>query len=366
MAVLLISYGIREYDGRLNELYKVCKSIGGTRIVSCGLNCTDIQDAVIVNVSNKKYLSISVYLEFIYKCLVTAFRDRYKTKVLVVDNLYASIPGLIILKLFRPKYIIQDVRELYFVQSSRSLSEKIFIYFESKLMKLANIVICANEQRAHIMRERHNLKSMPIIFENMRVLNGQYDKETLDRKYAGLFTNKYNIVSTGGLSVLRGTDRLVEAMKMLPDIFSLFIVGDGSPADKTIIENIVAQNGLHKKVKLLGRIPMDELRYIVQQCQIGIVNYHQHDLNNQYCASGKMYEYLAEGLPIVTTENIPLVDFCSKTQVGVADNNFYNGIMKIANNYSWYKSNVSQFLNHFSVESNNEKLVATILTYLSA
>ncbi len=356
--ILIISYGIREYDGRLKELYNTCRTIGKTTLLSCGLE--ESRNEETIKLKDRKYLSKSLYLEFLFKALKRVVLARNEVDIILIDNMFASIPGLIIKLLFRKKFLVQDVRELYFVETSKSYSEKIFVYFEAKLMKQSNLVISANSERAHIMRDKYSLKKLPITYENIRVLDGSFDEKELDKKYKGWFTSKYNILSTGGLSIKRGTDKLILASKKLSDDYKLYIVGSGTDEDKSTIINMIEQNDINNVV-LLDRVPMNELKYIVKKCQIGIVNYHQNDLNNQYCASGKIYEYLAEGLPIVTTENIPLMNFCKSTRTGEADNGFYKGILKVSQNYDFYKEKVAIFLEQFSVEKNNEKLASKIL-----
>ena len=95
----------------------------------------------------------------------------------------------------------------------------------------------------------------------------------------------------------------------------------------------------------LGRLPEEELRYVVEQCDIGIVSYHRADLNNEYCASGKVFEYLEAGKPIVTTANQPLaLEFCAKTGVGVAYDGFADGIRKVHKSLDSFRESVQRWV----------------------
>jgi glycosyltransferase involved in cell wall biosynthesis len=363
MNILIISYGIKEYDGRLIEIRNVAKKLGECHVVCCSKEKTKSVDESIIYIGKGKYLSVKHLIKFFIISVYSAIKMK-KIDILIADNFFASIPVLVINKLFNPSIVIQDVRELYFIEEIKKLWARFLSKCETKLMKESDIVLCANRHRAHIMMEHYKLQKEPIVFENIRFLTGEYDENSLDKKYEGVFKYKYNIISTGGLSVNRKTDDLVASIKHLTSDYGLFIIGDGTINDKKQIKDIILSDDL-SNVHLLGKVPMNELKYIVQHCDIGVVHYHKNDLNNQYCASGKVYEYLAEGLPIVTTENIPLQDFCQKTGVGIADDSFYQGIKEIANLLDTYKDRVKGYISEISVDNNNTNVAVEIKRQIS-
>lgn len=358
MNILLISYGIKEYDGRLAEIYNVAKKLGDVTLVCCGNNNSSNVNETIIKVNKSKYLSLRLYISFICSCLRSA-KKVGKIDILFSDNLFASIPALIIKKLFKPEYMIQDVRELYSYRDIKSKAGRLFYKCETILIKNADVALCANAQRSKIMIGKYKLKRVPLVFENIRFLTGEYDKKALDEKYIDCFKYRVNIVSTGGLSVLRTTDKLVSAMAKLPSDYGLYIIGEGTDEDKRIIQQIISINNL-TNVMLINKVPLPELRYIVQRCDIGIVNYHKNDLNNKYCASGKIFEYLAEGLPIVTTENLPLKTITEQYGIGEADDSFHKGILKVSNNIDSYKERVDAYISEISIEKYNSKIANEI------
>jgi len=358
MRILFLSYGIIDFDGRLIELYNVAKKLGDVTLVCCSSMRESTNFERIVKVGKHKYLGAYLYISFIIKSIINALRIK-NIDILFVDNYFAAITAFIIKRFCKIKFIIQDVRELYFIEDMKSWRGRLLFRYEVKLMRIANVVLCANNQRAEIMYNHYKLDHKPLVFENIRFFIGDYDKKEMINKYASMFRYKINIISTGGVSIIRGTDRLIKAMKELPDQYGLYIVGGGNEDDIKLTNEIIRELGL-KNVYLIDKVPLSELRYIVQQCDIGIVNYHKNDLNNQYCASGKVYEYLSEGLPIVTTENIPLKEFCAKTNTGVADDNFYNGILKVGENLSKYKAAVKSFIKNISVDDYNKNMAKKI------
>lgn len=348
MRVLLLSYGVIQYDGRLLELIKLSNRLGETVVVCCSDGDCERPNYHFVNSFGRRYLSLRLYLSFLSKSFRVALFER-RFDVLIVDNYFAAVAGLFVRLFPSIKYTIYDARELYFPEQMPTRKGRALIRIESVMIRRADTVLCANRYRAQIMFEYFALRSMPLVFENVRMLDGKGNDGPLVEKYSAVLGGGSYVISTGGFSIARGVDRLVRAAKFLPVGWSLVIVGGGSENDIERVREIIKCEQLHNVV-CIGRVPYAELKSIVRKCQIGIVHYHQDDLNNQYCASGKIWEYLGEGLPIVVTENIPLKDFCDEHGVGESDNFFYRGILKVISDIDGYREKVARLMSVTSSE----------------
>ena len=91
-----------------------------------------------------------------------------------------------------------------------------------------------------------------------------------------------------------------------------------------------------------------------------MVTYHQRDLNNRYCASGKIFEFLFEGKPVVTSTNPPLKDFCEKYKVGQASDDYEQAVRILAGQYDRWRNRVERFVSRVHVKQNNQKLAEQI------
>ncbi len=351
MEILLISYGDIEYDGRLRGLISVFSEIGQVHAFTRGSNpLNDYSE--ICNV---------FYPRFIIKSVGYAKRIG-RIDLLVLDNRKATIPGMIIQKKIHPTTTIQDCRELYLINEVKHFIGKVGCLFEMMMLKKADIVICANQERAKIMKKEYGLNKEPITYENLRQL--QYESDSAfeaakNRLISYLHEGEYRVISSSGCSLNRTNDVLVKSMSRVEKPCRLFLVGDSSEKEVASIKSIINDYNL-SNVEILGQLNQTELKFLISQSHIGIVNYGQYDTNNRLCASGKLYEFLYEGIPVVTTSNPPLRSICESYRIGIADDAYYDGINRIISNYQEYKENVRSFIQNNTIEDNDRRLIQSL------
>ena len=156
---------------------------------------------------------------------------------------------------------------------------------------------------------------------------------------------------------------MLEAMKGLGEDYELLLIGESEEEDEQIVRGTIRRLGL-TNVKILPRMDQDHLKYFIQNSQAGMVAYHQRDLNNRYCASGKIFEFLFEGKPVVTSTNPPLKDFCEKYRAGQASDDYEQAVRELAGRYEQWQNHVERLISRIHVEQNNKKLADQIRSLL--
>lgn len=364
MNILFLSYGIHEYDGRQRELMKICRMLGHT------VSLTRTNPGFVPEDPDHHGFSETgrgAYLSFI-RTAERLFRQLGNIDTLFVDNRKATIPALRIKRLFPQVRIIQDARELYLRTEVRGLASKAGCLFEERLYRRADVILCANKFRAQRMQAEYKLPETPLVYENLRRLeySPQADLTVLAQRFAPLLQGEaLNIISTSGCSVARTNDRLTEALTRVERPCRLFLVGGSTAEEEAAIRKIAADKHLDC-VHILGMLDQDALKYLISQCHIGIVNYGSYDANNLYCASGKIYEFIFEGKPVVTTENPPLTELCDQYGIGAADNEYAGAINTVAARYDAYLSNVGKAADAMDISGNNTAAAEAIRSRLQA
>lgn len=358
MNILFLSYGRYEYDGRQRELIKICKELGKTYYLTCageGFIPAEPEHICFRDTSRLAYLHFVRRAERL-------FEELGNIDLVFADNRKATLPALRIKKKHPGVWIVQDARELYLRSEMKSISGYMGCVFEEKLYKQANVVIAANEFRARYMQKEYSLAQKPLVYENLRRLSygADADPGQLAEKFGSVLAGEeWRIISTSGCSVERTNDKLVEALGQVHYPCKLFLVGESTRQERENIESIARAAGV-EQVHILGQLGQNELKYLIDHCHIGIVNYGQYDSNNIYCASGKLYEFLYEGKPVVATSNPPLQDICSRWGVGEASDSYADALNKVIGSYDEYCRRVQQAAQSLHIEDNNQNIVQQI------
>lgn len=357
MKILMISEGNITYDGRLIELYNSIKTFADITLVSIADSESDRLD-VNHNIIKKRYGKFKK-LFYVVKSLKIAQKTEFD--VLFIDNTEACIGGLAIIKYLKPKKIILDSRELYLKGDCMSWKMKVLTFFERRVIKKADIHICANKYRAELMKKIYRLKNLPITFENIRLIS---ELPEVDYKYSEQFNRKgiTRILSTGGLSKDRAWP-IINAMKKLGENYELYILGKASEDELNKAKQIIQDMNLDN-VFIVGKKRRSIMRYFIQKCDIGVVYYSGKNMNEKLCASGKIYEYMQEMKPFIGPKLLPIEDLCKEYGIGECEEDLAEAILKIKNNYQFYQKNVEKYMTEIDVKKNNYKLAQQIKNYL--
>lgn len=359
MKILLISYGSIKFDGRLRELIAVCNMLGDCSYI------TNDSTSETKNHIVPKYTGKSNYTKFVQFCGHFA-KQITNFDIIFADNRRALYPAYKIYKKQKNAKFIIDARELYLMQETDSLVSKVGCLLEKYINPKADIIIAANAERAEIMQEHYQLLECPLVFENVRSLSFpnnyiKLNESNISRKILeSLNDSKLKLISTSGCSISRTNDLLVKAVAEFEDVVNLYLVGNYGSEDCDTIKNLIYDLGIKNVYIIKKNLDEGNLKELIQHCDVGIVNYSMADLNNTYCASGKIYEFLSENKPVITTENPPLANMVNKYNIGIADNQYRNAIEKMLDNYNYYKNNVIDLKFSEKVSGNNKKLVDDI------
>ena len=129
--------------------------------------------------------------------------------------------------------------------------------------------------------------------------------------------NTLKVVYLGSINLANHVHTLIDAAKLLQgmDKYRFFIYGNG--ADRDELEQRVKDEKITNVVFKEKRIPLCECAWVVSQATVNVMNY-QKGFGYMGVSSGKMFQYLAAGQPILCNIDIAYDNVIKDNNLGYA------------------------------------------------
>lgn len=123
----------------------------------------------------------------------------------------------------------------------------------------------------------------------------------------------------GLLEVARGIGELIDALGILRaehgGAFRAIVIGGGRDAD-LFTARARAAGLLDTTIAFLGLLPHDDALAALSAADIGVIPHHATELWNSTIPN-KLFDYMAAGLPVISSDTIPCARIIRETQCGV-------------------------------------------------
>ena len=220
-----------------------------------------------------------------------------KAELLYANDLDTLLPNFLVSRLKKIPLIF-DSHELFCeVPELQESPAKKWIWetLEKWIVPKLRHCITVNDSIAGIFEKKYGVK-----FHAVRNISDPLLPETYkSRAELNLPENKRIVLLQGaGINIDRGAEELVEAMKQVDDTL-LLIIGSGDVWNK--LESTVEKEGLGEKVKLIRRIPKEQLVHFTANADIGISIDKNTNPNYYYSLPNKIFDYLQAGLPVLAS-----------------------------------------------------------------
>lgn len=160
---------------------------------------------------------------------------------------------------------------------------------------------------------------------HLHYINNGIDLEEFDKNKLTFTRPDYDINNTkikkivylGSINRANNVKTLIDAAALMQDVQDVrfFIYGDG--AYRTELEQYVKDFCVNNVVFKEKRIPLEECAWVVSQATVNVMNYEK-GFGRFGVSSGKMFQYLAAGKPIVCNVDIAYDNVIADNNLGVA------------------------------------------------
>ena len=255
------------------------------------------------------------YIEFFIRLCLKARRCRAD---IIHSHELISLPSALLAAWGRKTKVIYDAYELYCEQGKpqdrQSAHFHIWKWLERRLIRKADAVIAANEERGVIMRERFNLVEDPVAVDNMSEHVERIESDLLRQYVADRGGPTEAIVYYQGMiNNNRGVPQLIAAMADVPPGISMVLMG---PEHEPIVHEAIAKYGVADRVFYHEPVPSEEVHAWSCSADVGVVIYRNTGLNNYLCAPNKLYQYLMSGIPVLGPDSPTIRKVVAEYHVG--------------------------------------------------
>jgi len=286
---------------------------------------------------------------------------RVKPDIFYAHDYYSALVARLLLRRKHCKKIVYDAHELIIPEEGQSDARMMFFYrMEKAVVHKVDLLVCASEERAELMKEHYHLNKFPFVVENISYLPLGYDLSKLDasNQLDDFFADKTpTLVYAGVVTKSRKIGSLFDMAAKLAPALKLLVVGDGDALNE-MKEKAAGQSKL--KCCFTGAVPYEALGEILRRCDVGYLYYPINTLNNINCASNKIYEYASVGLPIVANNNPTVKRILEQGGIGVASNDFEDALKQTLLSLDDYKKACARFVEENSWEKTAQRLLESV------
>lgn len=271
---------------------------------------------------NNKYFRILTVLEFSLKALLTLFKLR--PEIIHVHDTAVVLPAyfyrLLVGNSFR---MIYDDHEI--PNERESIAYRIFHFFERRLMKKADVLIFANEERKEVLESSMDLPtSKTTYFLNLPYFettdnadwNDNAGRSLTLKKLDNLIADGYKlIIHQGILDIERGEKELAAFSGILPVDVKILLVGINDERFRRFVEDYDLQV---ENFFCAGVVRYHELNEFWKRASASIILYLPTFINNRLCAPNRLYISFLFNIPIIVNSTNPVLrNFIENNSCGI-------------------------------------------------
>ena len=168
-----------------------------------------------------------------------------------------------------------------------------------------HILVVVDEAKKVIERNDGDMKKVTIV-SNTPILRSKNDNSLHSDEILKYIKDHYSVIYTGGIQLGRGLQNVINAIpiliKKIPD-FLFVVVGDGYATET--IKKMIDTVGVEKYVLWIGWSEHRFLHQYIKACRVGIIPHHRTE-HTDTTIPNKIFDYMAAGIPVVSSNAIPL------------------------------------------------------------
>jgi glycosyltransferase involved in cell wall biosynthesis len=213
--------------------------------------------------------------------------------------------------------LIFDAHELM-PESMGGIREAVWGRIERKCIGSCDFIIMPEKNRIAYFKEKYPEAGKVLLLENFPRRN-QIPEQRRDsfREVYPIAKDQKIVLYTGLIAAKRHVEELIDSMALCNEEFVLVLLGRAFKGYEQTLRERIQNARLQQRVFLHDAVPHAEIQNYMASCDIGTAFYSNINLNNYYCASNKLYEYIALKKPVITNSYPGLIETVAKFGQGI-------------------------------------------------
>ena len=184
------------------------------------------------------------------------------------------------------------------------------------IRKAGHILVVIDEAREVVLRAGGSLEKLTIV-RNTPSINKSRKCEIKMNEQLEHIRDRFSAVYSGGVQLSRGIqtdfDSIEDLIKEIED-FLFVIVGDGKAREE--LEKLMKKKGLERHVLWAGWVDHERMFDYIRMADVGLIPHFVSDHTNRTIPN-KIFDYMACGLPVVSSDAIPMKRILDQERCGI-------------------------------------------------
>lgn len=253
--------------------------------------------------------SLARFAAFVWDGFALAWRMRgQRFNVCHAHDLDTLLAGML-LATTRGRPLVYDAHELVPDQTPNPprLFRRLLLALEKLLAERVSCLVTVSTSLARILNERGRFRATVVV-------RNCPDLPNLDRASPVRHHGRMRVVYQGAFQAHRGIEELIASVRHARG-WELYLRGVG-PLEEHL-RHLGSCTASKEHVRFLPAACPEDLVESLFEFDVGVVSYQPVTLNNRYCLPNKVYEYMAGGLALATSDLPELRTLISEEKNGV-------------------------------------------------
>jgi len=256
-------------------------------------------------------------VNFLRQILFNVFAWRHLKRLapafLQCNDLNTLLAGFLFRRQAR---VIYDAHEL-FPEMYEGTRKRVWSQLEKWLLPACHAYIQPEKNRLTYFSAKYRIDHSRIaLVENFPSGRYAFSGRSRLREDCDLAPEKIILLCTGVLCPGRDIENMISCMAFLDPRFVLVLLGPTFKGYEKELASRINQAKAEDRVKFHPAIPNVEMLDYIHSSDIGIVLYQNTNLNNYWCASNKLYEFILCRKPVITNDYPGLREVVENNQLG--------------------------------------------------